>query len=390
MKKKIIFLIIFYISAIAVFAQPYQVGHKQKTFIDPSRSNRNITTEIYYPSNTAGNNVPLAPGQFPLLVFGHGFVMAWSAYADVWNALVPQGYFLVFPTTETSFSPSHLDFGKDIAFLVGAMKAESANSTSFYSGAVAPQSAVMGHSMGGGSAFLSVQYDTSITVLATLAAAVTNPSSILAAEGITIPSLVIAGANDCVAPPAQHQIPMYDSLSSICKTYVSVTGGSHCQFADYNLYCSIGEGSCSPQATITRAQQQATTFSLLLPWLNYFLKGSLEAGIQFQTLISAGAGITSQQNCSLVNTGTTEKPVDVAISVKPNPFSSSAIIETSLKLNDAILLIYNALGQKVKQINAVGGSEILFYRENLPAGIYFIILIQNNQQMASGKMAISN
>jgi hypothetical protein len=65
-------------------------------------------------------------------------------------------------------------------------------------------------------------------------------------------------------------------------------------------------------------------------------------------------------------------------------------METSLKLNDATILIYNALGQKVKQINAVDRSEILFYRENLPAGIYFIILIQNNQQMASGKMAISN
>ncbi len=59
----------------------YQVGHLQQTFVDSSRGNRNITTEIYYPAATAGNNVPVAAGQFPVLVFGHGFVMTWSAFA---------------------------------------------------------------------------------------------------------------------------------------------------------------------------------------------------------------------------------------------------------------------------------------------------------------------
>jgi hypothetical protein len=270
------------------------------------------------------------------------------------------------------------------------MKSEGANPSSFYYGVIAPQSAVMGHSMGGGAAFLSVQYDTTITVLATLAAAVTNPSSISAAQNITIPSLVIAGANDCVAPPAQHQIPMYDSLSSLCKTFVSITGGSHCQFADYNLYCSVGEGSCSPKPTITRLEQQTATFSLLLPWLNYFLKGSTESGTQFQTLISTGTGISSLQNCSLINTGIVEKPLEVNISVRPNPFSSSVIIKTSIELNDATLQVYNAYGQKIKQIDTISGLEIQFFRKDLPAGIYFIRLTQNNQLLATSKMVISN
>lgn len=379
-----------YITCVAGFAQSYKVGHKQKTFVDASRSNRNITAEVYYPSNIAGNNVPLAAGQFPVVIFGHGFVMTWSSYEDVWNALVPNGYILVFPTTETSFSPSHLDFAKDIAFLVGAMKAEGENPSSFYFGSVASQSAVMGHSMGGGAAFLSVQYEASITALATLAAAVTNPSSISAATDITIPSLVIAGANDCVAPPAQHQIPMYDSLSSYCKTYISITGGSHCQFANFNLYCSAGEGSCSPQPAITRLQQQTTTFTLLIPWLNYFLKGSTEAGTEFQALISAGAGITSLQNCTLINTGVIDRPSDVVISLSPNPFSSSAILTTRTELCNATLIVYNAFGQKMREINSINGNEIHIYRDTLPAGIYFIALTQNNQLIATRKMAISD
>lgn len=296
---------------------------------------------------------------------------------------------MVFPTTETSFSPSHLDFGKDIAFLVGAMKAEGANPTSFYFGAIAPKSAVMGHSMGGGAAFLSVQYDTTITALATLAAANTNPSSISAASDITIPSLVIAGANDCVAPPAQHQIPMYDSLVSVCKTLVSVTGGSHCQFANDNLYCSIGESSCSPKPTITPLQQQATTFSLMIPWLNYFLKSDTDAGKQFQTLISAGSGITSRQNCSLITTWIDEKHLSVRIFVRPNPFTFSTTVETNIELKSATLIVYNTFGERVKQINRINGREIQIFKEDLPIGIYSICLMQNNKIIATSKIVIS-
>jgi hypothetical protein len=126
MKKHFAFLLFFNCILVVSFGQPHLIGHKQQTFIDASRSNRNIRAEIYYPSTKTGDNVPVAVGQFPVLVFGHGFVMTWSSYDVVWNAIVPGGYIMVFPVTETSFSPSHSDFGKDIAFLVGAMKAEGA------------------------------------------------------------------------------------------------------------------------------------------------------------------------------------------------------------------------------------------------------------------------
>jgi predicted dienelactone hydrolase len=62
-----------------------------KTFVDASRSNRNIQTEIYYPAATAGNNTAAASGEYPVIVFGHGFVMAWDAYANLWDEFVPRG-----------------------------------------------------------------------------------------------------------------------------------------------------------------------------------------------------------------------------------------------------------------------------------------------------------
>lgn len=389
MKRYFTVLSLFMAVSLVSLGQTFQVGHKQKTFIDANRANRNITTEIYYPSASAGENVAISSGLFPVIVFGHGFAMTWSAYEVEWNAIVPNGYIMIFPTTETSISPSHEDFGKDIAFLVEAMKAEGINSTSLFYGAVAATSAVMGHSMGGGSAFLAVQYDSAITALATFAAAVTTPSSITAAKSITIPSIVFSGVNDCVAPPAQHQIPMYDSLLSVCKTLVNITGASHCQFANVNTSCYFGEGTCSPQATISSSVQQTTTFDLLLPWLNFYLKNACSDAILFQNLISVGSGITSQQNCILNCTVTgIENRAGVAnMSIYPNPFNTFTTIKTDANFKDATFTIYNFLGQ---QVRCFSGQEIVLNRDDLPKGIYFVRLSQDNKIIATDKLIIIN
>jgi hypothetical protein len=391
MKTHLIFFLFFNCILFAGFAQSYQIGHKQQTFIDASRNNRNIRAEIYYPSAKAGDNVAVAQGQFPVLVFGHGFVMSWSSYDVVWNAIVPNGYIMIFPATEMSLSPSHLDFGKDIAFLVGAMKAEGANSSSTFFSAVSSASCVMGHSMGGGSAFLAVQFDSTITALATLAAAVTNPSSIVAATNISIPSITFSGANDCVTPPSSHQIPMYDSLASGCKSYVSITGGSHCQFAGYNFNCSLGEGTCSPKPAITPAEQQTITFNLLVPWLNYYLKNDCAAGIQFQNLISAGAGISSKQNCTVLcdATGLETQPF-MSWSVYPNPFFSSTTFKSDKFLKDATLTIYNVNGRQVLNIKNISGQTIELQRDNLPCGVYLVHLIQDDKVIVKKKLIITD
>lgn len=108
------------ISVVTATAQPFQIGHRQITYQDPARGNRNIQTEIYYPAATAGNNVSVETGAFPVIVFGHGFAMAWDAYQNIWEDLVPQGYIIAFPRTEGSLipAPDHDAFGKDLAFLI--------------------------------------------------------------------------------------------------------------------------------------------------------------------------------------------------------------------------------------------------------------------------------
>lgn len=305
------------------YAQPFQIGHTTINFVDASRSNRVIATEVYYPSDVAGDNVAITTSTsvaFPVLSFGHGFVMTWDAYQNYWNFLVPNGYIMVFPKTEGSFSPSHLDFGKDLSFVLEQMTVLGNNSASIFYNRVNAMNSVMGHSMGGGASFLAAQLNPNIKTVVNFAPAETTPSAIQAAASIAIPSLIFAGLNDCVTPPNANQIPMYSGLTSTCKTLINIIGGSHCQMANSNFFCNVGEGSCSPQPTITRAVQQTIINTYLLPWLNYQLKGNCIQGNFFDTQIVADNSITFQKNCLQCSSLNIENSIlSNPIVLTPNP-----------------------------------------------------------------------
>lgn len=297
--RTFIFFVALFVSNILI-AQSFPIGHTQITFTDPARGGRSIQTEIYYPATSAGEGSLVATGTFPVIVFGHGFVMTWDAYQNFWDDLVPQGYILAFPRTEGSISPNHSEFGKDLAFLVSKLQSEGAtNASSLFYNHVNSKSAIMGHSMGGGSSFLAAENNTLITTMVSFAAANTTPSSITAAQQVSVPSLVFSGENDCVAPPNAHQQKMYDSLASSCKTFVSVKGGAHCEFANNNFNCNFGQSTCTPAPTITRAQQQDVTSDFLKLWLAYYLKDDCSARNIFNDSLVASARINYQRSCAV-------------------------------------------------------------------------------------------
>ncbi len=250
LNKKFTTLLFLFIVLVGFGQTP--VGHTTITFNDATRTGgfgsgggagRQIQTEIYYPAASAGNDVPVVGTNLPVISFGHGFSMSWDAYTPVWESLVNEGYIVALPRTEGGLSPSHDNFGKDLALVVTKVQDLNTNASSLFFGKVGTTSAIMGHSMGGGSSFLAANYNSSVTTMVTFAAANTNPSSVTASQQITIPNLVIAGQNDCVAPPIDHQNDMYDSLLSNYKTEITILGGGHCYFANSNFNCSFGEGT---------------------------------------------------------------------------------------------------------------------------------------------------
>jgi dienelactone hydrolase len=298
MVKHYLFLLLVLLSGYSASAQNFAIGSTTITFNDPSRSNRAIETDIYYPATTAGSNTTVANGQFPVIVFGHGFVMTVAAYQNIWSSLVPQGYIVALPKTESGFAPNHTNFGRDLAYVVSALQQSGTTSGNIFNGKIAATSAVMGHSMGGGAAMLSVQYNASITVVAGLAPAETNPSASAAAQQINRPALIFAGGNDCVTPASQHSRLIYDNLTSSCKWYLSLNGGSHCQFANQNFNCSFGEATCSPSPTISRTVQQALVNEYLIPWLGFELKSECTPWILLQSTLDNDSRLTVTSSCN--------------------------------------------------------------------------------------------
>ena len=307
---KYTFLLLFFALCTISSAQ-FSVGHRTITFNDPARTGgfgsgggagRQIQTEIYYPATSSGNNVAIASGSFPVIVFGHGFAMSWDAYQNIWEHYAALGYILAFARTEGSLipSPSHNDFGLDLRLIGEKMTAENATSASPFFQSMNGNTAIMGHSMGGGATILAAANNPNIKAIIGLAPAETNPSAIAQAPNVSVPAMIFSGSSDGVTPPADHHIPIYNGLVSSCKTFVSIVGGAHCYYANTNFNCDFGEATTSTGIAITRAQQQARTYSLLDPWLEYMLKDSCDAYTLFSNIQDdSPSTLAVQTTCAL-------------------------------------------------------------------------------------------
>lgn len=291
-----------------LFAQ-YNIGHTTITFNDPSRtggfgsgggSGRQIQTEIYYPADIAGEDVNLSSGEFPVIVFGHGFAMSWDAYENIWNEIVPEGFILAFPRTEGSLipAPQHDQFGLDMAFVETKMEDENVDAISLFYNHISTKSAIMGHSMGGGATFLAAANNTSITTIIGLAPAETTPSAIAEASNVSVPALVFSADEDMVTPAANHHIPIYNGLGASCKYFVNILGGAHCYYANSNFNCDFGEGASGGSISITRAQQQIIMFRYVIPWLKLYLYEDCDQHAVFEIDLALDSEVSYQSSCT--------------------------------------------------------------------------------------------
>lgn len=374
--KKLFLLLLLAFAALSVAAQNFSIGSTSVNFIDPERNNRVINTNIYYPAETAGQNVPLASGEFPVIAFGHGFVMVHTAYEFLWLDLVPKGYILAFPTTEGSISPSHLNFGLDLAFIISKMKTENLDETSLFYEAVAETSAIMGHSMGGGAAFLACENNAEPTTMVTFAAANTNPSSIQAAANVNIPTLLFAGEFDCVTPPIQHQYPMYEATASQQKIIIDIFGGGHCYFADYNFLCSLGEASCIPQPLINREQQQSVTLDFLSLYFDFMLKNNAGSWQIFQDSLQSSLRIDYLMDWNTLSASIQKD--EPSFRIFPNPFRSNIIVEFPVGMPYDSIIVWNSLGQEMHKALLQNGSQCEIDTRSWQKGAYVVMLVSKD------------
>src|ERR1051325_10408749 len=103
------------------------------------------------------------------------------------------------------------------------------------------------------------------------------------------------------------------------------------------------------------------------------------------TLISGGG--TSTTLCITTDVPSINFPFP-SINIFPNPFSFETILKTNNSFENTTLVLYNVLGQEIKEIKNISGQEYILSRGNLKDGIYFICLMQDNKRIMTTKLMI--
>jgi len=151
---------------------PFAVGQLSTTFVDTSRGqpardgtaaqpSRTIRTTIWYPASAAPtpeNPTPAASaGQFPLVVFAHGYAIDAGSYSSLLHDIAMGGYVVAapdFPGTSTAYPgeavrDDSLNQPGDISFVITSMQ-QLAQQAGPLQGAIAPDAVgVNGQSDGG-------------------------------------------------------------------------------------------------------------------------------------------------------------------------------------------------------------------------------------------------
>jgi predicted dienelactone hydrolase len=293
MMKKLL-LALLYLSTAVVHAQNYPIGKRTENFTDPSRSNRPVPTEIYYPAISAGTNTAIADGAFPLIVFAHGFLMSYTSYENISDFFVPKGYIVAFCNTENTPFPSHTNYGLDLKFIAERLvNALNESAGSFWQNKFSGKKAVMGHSMGGGASMIAASGNSIFDLVVGLAPA-ENGSAETSAASISAPLLIFAGSEDIITAPAAQNYPIYNAaVNSSCRTYINITGGGHCYFANTNLTCETVEAT----PTLTRAQQHAVVEDFSIAYFETFLKNNSSGWQAFIDSLAVSDRVVSEQNC---------------------------------------------------------------------------------------------
>lgn len=79
-----------------------------------------------------------------------------------------------------------------------------------------------------------------------------------------------------------------------------------------------------------------------------------------------------------------------SVEVYPNPFSQQTTLRSDQPLQNASLTLYNAQGQQVKQMGQISGQTVILQRDNLPSGLYFLHLSENNATRSLGKLVVAD
>ncbi len=172
---------------------------------------------VFYPSAGAGPFVVvmISPGLTEVLAYLQPWAQRFASY----------GYVAVFVEANDTDTDSEATRAVGLWSAIASIKGENTRAGSPLQGKLSSCIVTSGHSLGGG-ASLTIANSYPTAIVGALGFNPYDPTTDF--SSIVVPTLVITGQDDTTAPPAQHGLRQYNSMSSsITKEYVEITGGVH-------------------------------------------------------------------------------------------------------------------------------------------------------------------
>lgn len=167
---------------------------------------------IYYPTSTAS-------GTFGAVAISPGFTATQSSISWIGPRVASQGFVVI--TIDTL---SVYDQPSSRGDQLRAALRYLTNTSSVRTRIDASRLAVAGHSMGGGGSLEAAQDQPSLQAAVPLAPWNSKKSW----SGLQVPTFIIGGESDTIAPVSSHSIPFYNSIPSAAeKAYMELAGASH-------------------------------------------------------------------------------------------------------------------------------------------------------------------
>jgi predicted dienelactone hydrolase len=205
---------------------PYERGPAPTAAaLDASRGPFSVATEnvsslvsgfgggvIYYPTTTT-------QGTFGAVAISPGFTATWSSLDWLGPRIASHGFVVIGIETNTLLDQPSSRASQLLAALDYLTRTSSVRSR-----IDTTRLAVAGHSMGGGGTLEAARNRPSLQAAVPLAPWNTTKSF----STLRVPTLIIGGESDTVAPVATHSIPFYNSIPSASeKAYLELNNASH-------------------------------------------------------------------------------------------------------------------------------------------------------------------